>query len=93
MLPFRKTPKHLTKRSLEASLEYIEELWPQLKQEQKEDTNTSIGLPNPYIVPSLGTKEFQFHEQYYWDSYFTSLGLDDEEMVTGMLDYLIYMFV
>ncbi|MDQ3094276.1 MAG: alpha,alpha-trehalase [bacterium] len=92
MIPFKKTSKHLTKRSVEPALKHIEELWPQLKRTQKEDTNTLIGLPNPYIVPSLGDEHFHFQEQYYWDSYFTSLGLDDEELVTGMLDNLIYMF-
>ena len=39
---------------------------------EKEDRDTIIGLPYPYSVPTEGNK---FHELYYWDTYFTNLGL------------------
>lgn len=82
--------KHNT--SMEDALEYIENYWPTLTRHRTDDSGTLIGLPHPYIVPSLGRGDFQFLEQYYWDSYFTALGLDDEDLASGMLDNLIYLF-
>ena len=37
-----------------------------------EDSGTLIGLPYPYTIPS---RKDIFQEIYYWDTYFTSLGL------------------
>ena len=52
--------------------EHIMGLWPVLTQDpDKYNPNSSlIPLPNPYIVPGG-----RFREIYYWDSYFTLLGL------------------
>ena len=36
------------------------------------DNGTLIGLPHPYTIPS---RKDAFQEFYYWDSYFTALGL------------------
>jgi alpha,alpha-trehalase len=74
------------------ALEYISSYWPALTKHQTTNRDTLIGLPHPYIIPSPGNDHFSFEEQYYWDSFFTSLGLNDEMLVTGMLDNLIYMF-
>ena len=74
---------------------YISEHWQRLLREHPTDEGTLIGLPHPYIVPSTGNKDFLFEEQYYWDSYFTSLGFahsDHQELVEGMLENLIYLF-
>ena len=46
---------------------------------EKEDNGTLIGLPYPYSVPTEGSK---FYELYYWDTYFTNLGL----ICTGALE-------
>lgn len=55
--------------------EHINELWPVLTREPGEETKGSlINLPYPYIVPGG-----RFREIYYWDSYFTMLGLDVSE--------------
>lgn len=43
-----------------------------------EDGDTLIGLPEPYVVPN---REF-FEEMYYWDAYFSMLGL----RVLGRMD-------
>ncbi len=51
--------------------------------------STLIPLPNPYIVPGG-----RFREIYYWDSYFTMVGLagsDWDEMVKNMLDNFAYL--
>ncbi|MGH2442265.1 MAG: trehalase family glycosidase, partial [Chloroflexota bacterium] len=39
---------------------------------QPRPRGTLMGLPNPYVVPAEG---HIFQEMYYWDSYFTALGL------------------
>ncbi len=55
--------------------EHIRGLWPRLLRSAAPSaappgTNTLLPLPHPYIVPGG-----RFRELYYWDSYFTMLGL------------------
>lgn len=54
--------------------QHIEQLWDVLTRAADTDNPFSslIPLPNPYIVPGG-----RFREIYYWDSYFTMLGLSD----------------
>ncbi len=81
---------------IEDALGYIDGYWPQLLRENKQDEGSLIGMPNPYMVPSADDNgHFEFAEQYYWDTYFTALGMTDpkyESLVTGMLDNLVYLF-
>src|SRR3990167_6289441 len=81
---------------VQKALDYINNNWPKLIRGNKEDRNSLIGLPNPYIIPSDDEQEYYAHEaQYYWDTYFTALGLSDEShetLVTGMLENLIVLF-
>lgn len=49
---------------------HLEELWQVLQREPTDAGGTLIALPFPYIVPGG-----RFREIYYWDSYFTMLGL------------------
>ncbi len=56
-----------TNRSVE---ENIELLWPVLTRQPDKDEGTLLPLPYPYVVPGG-----RFGEIYYWDSYFTMLGL------------------
>lgn len=61
--------------------EHISELWKVLTHAaDKKDTSTLNGtlipLPNTYIVPGG-----RFREIYYWDSYFTCLGLEEDHRV------------
>ena len=51
--------------------EYIEKKWDLCIKENKNDIGTLIGLPYPYTVPAVGC----FDEMYYWDTYFTNIGL------------------
>lgn len=78
------------------ALNYIDDHWSVLEHKQVEDKGTIIGLPNSYIVPAADKKsKFTFNEQYYWDSYFTALGLVGEgrqDIAEGMLDNLIHMY-
>ena len=66
--------------------EHIRELWPVLtRQPDDADATTSlIPLANPYVVPGG-----RFREVYYWDSYFTMLGLVESgrlDLVESVLD-------
>ncbi len=52
--------------------EHIRALWPLLVREhaQVQEGESLLALPRPYVVPGG-----RFRELYYWDSYFTMLGL------------------
>jgi alpha,alpha-trehalase len=50
--------------------QHIQTLWPVLTRQPGSEQSSLIPLPNPYIVPGG-----RFREIYYWDSYFTMLGL------------------
>ena len=54
-------------------LDYIDSLWPALEQSSMSvpPYSTLLPLPYPYVVPGG-----RFREVYYWDSYFTMLGLE-----------------
>jgi alpha,alpha-trehalase len=49
---------------------HIESLWDVLTRKPEESHNSLIPLPHSYVVPGG-----RFREIYYWDSYFTMLGL------------------
>lgn len=50
--------------------EHLHSLWNVLTKEPSQTHSSCIPLPYPYIVPGG-----RFQEIYYWDSYFTMLGL------------------
>lgn len=70
--------------------EHIRSLWPVLtRQPDEEGAGSLLSLPYPYIVPGG-----RFREIYYWDSYFTMLGLaaDGElEMMEHMVNNFAYL--
>ncbi len=55
----------------EKVLFYIESHWDECVKQNREDDGTLIGMPYPYTVPAVG----HFDEMYYWDTYFTNVGL------------------
>ena len=65
-------------------VEHINSLWPILtRQPDAKNVGSLISLPNSYIVPGG-----RFGEIYYWDSYFTMLGLQTAgktEMIENMV--------
>jgi len=71
-------------------IEHINALWPVLtRQPDADDAGTLIPLPNPYIVPGG-----RFGEIYYWDSYFTMLGLQAAgriDMIENMVENFAYL--
>ena len=70
--------------------EHIEKLWPLLTRQGDTIRNSSLlPLPYPYIVPGG-----RFREIYYWDSYFTMLGLRESgkiDMMRHMVDNFTYL--
>jgi alpha,alpha-trehalase len=59
---------------------HITKLWDVLQRPaDKKQEGSLIGLPYPYIVPGG-----RFREVYYWDSYFTMLGLQADRKVEAM---------
>ncbi len=66
--------------------QHIRDLWPLLTRpaDSVDARSTLIPMPKPYVVPGG-----RFREVYYWDSYFTMLGLIDSkrtDLVGNMLD-------
>jgi len=64
--------------------EHIENLWEVLTREPQESHNSLIPLPHSYVVPGG-----RFREIYYWDSYFTMLGLQVSkrvDLIENMVD-------
>jgi len=61
--------------------QHIDDLWPVLVREplKHQPWSSLLPLPKPYVVPGG-----RFSEVYYWDSYFTMLGLAE----SGRLDLL-----
>src|SRR3984957_4827072 len=64
---------------------HIKKLWVVLKRNPDKEVEGSslLPLPNPYIVPGG-----RFREVYYWDSYFTMLGLEQSGKHTLGVDML-----
>ena len=77
-----------TSQSME---EHIRTLWPALTRpaDAADARSSLIPLPGPYVVPGG-----RFREVYYWDSYFTMLGLiqsNRTDLVKNMLDNFAYL--
>jgi alpha,alpha-trehalase len=70
---------------------HIIRLWDVLKRDADTSVNGSslLALPNTYIVPGG-----RFREVYYWDSYFTMLGLQESnryDMIENMIKNFAYL--
>jgi alpha,alpha-trehalase len=87
-LPENKTAAYQSDSSLSIQ-GHIEALWEVLQREPDTQQGSLIPLPNPYIVPGG-----RFREIYYWDSYFTMLGLQvsgEVEIMQNMVDNFAYL--
>jgi alpha,alpha-trehalase len=71
-------------------VQHLEELWNELtRQPEAVRGNTLIPLSYPYIVPGG-----RFREIYYWDTYFTMLGLQvckRVDLMQNMVDNFAYL--
>src|SRR6266480_1200788 len=73
--------------------QHIRALWPVLTRppDTADARSSLIPLPTPYVVP-----RGRFREVYYWDSYFTMLGLIESgrtDLVKSMLDNFAHLIV
>jgi alpha,alpha-trehalase len=86
-LPHQQIPKLSADVSLEVHLNH---LWTILQRNPDEPNSSSslIPLPHTYVVPGG-----RFTEIYYWDSYFTMLGLmpDHKALVKDMIDNFSFL--
>lgn len=68
--------------------DYLAALWPLLiRRDPPSSTDSLLPLPKSYVVPGG-----RFREIYYWDSYFTAVGLmhdGHESLVQDMLDNFV----
>lgn len=88
--------EYLTKRhpslqpqSERSASEHIDALWPTLTHSNYRSRGSLMALPYPYIVPGG-----RFVELYYWDSYFTMLGLSvggHTELIEDMIKNYAYL--
>ena len=69
---------------------HVAALWPVLtRQPDAEQGGSLLALPHPYIVPGG-----RFREIYYWDSYFTMLGLQQSgrsDLMQHMVDNFAHL--
>lgn len=93
---FGRRKKDLDTEAVRPAREYIAKYWPKLTRFNPKDSDSLIGLPEPYVVPAYEEgHEFDFNELYYWDSYFMIQSLLDEEhkeLVMGILENLFSLF-
>ncbi len=69
---------------------YIKATWDSLTRNAPKSTGSLLALPKPYVVPGG-----RFSEQYYWDTYFTMLGLETSgryDLSEGMINNAQHMF-
>ena len=74
-------------------VQHVQTLWPLLTRvpDSSNARSSLIPLPNPYVVPGG-----RFREVYYWDSYFTMLGLVQSgrtDLVKNMLDNFAHLIL
>lgn len=72
-----------------SAAQHINELWGVLTRTPDEAGGSIIPLPNAYIVPGG-----RFREIYYWDSYFTMLGLKVSgrtDLIQNMVDNFAHL--
>lgn len=75
----------------ESVSKHIDRLWPVLTRQpdQQERGGSLIPLPNSYVVPGG-----RFREIYYWDTYFTMLGLKESgktDLMGSMIKNFAYL--
>jgi alpha,alpha-trehalase len=69
--------------------EHLQQLWPVLTRQPDAAGGTLIPLPYPYVAPGG-----RFREIYYWDSYFTMLGLKvsgRQDLIEQMVENFAYL--
>lgn len=80
-----------TETQQEAVHDFIRDSWEKTVRFHTEDEGIRIGLPYKYTVPSISGA---FQEMYYWDTYFTGVGLildGHVDLAKSNADNMLYM--
>jgi alpha,alpha-trehalase len=89
-IPYSATSKPYHSNIQAGVRQHIDTLWSVLSRNSDADTKSSlIPLPHPYIVPGG-----RFREVYYWDSYFTMLGLQQAgkvQTINNIIENFAYL--
>jgi alpha,alpha-trehalase len=90
LLPSTAHRDYVSDRS-RSTVDHINSLWDNLTRLADTDVpgSSRVSLPNPYVVPGG-----RFREIFYWDTYFTMLGLGDAgrwDLIRAMLDNFAYL--
>ncbi|MCF6436650.1 trehalase family glycosidase [Pseudoalteromonas sp. MMG022] len=85
---FAEQPELQALSDVKSVADYIQKLWPKLQRKAFYSTNNSLlALEHDYVVPGG-----RFNEIYYWDSYFTALGLEDSGNIS-LIEAMVENFV
>ncbi|WP_317173908.1 alpha,alpha-trehalase TreF [Pontibacter aquaedesilientis] len=88
MLPTQPSSDFTTDTSLSVTA-HIQQLWPVLTRRPDESGGSLLPLPRAYVVPGG-----RFQEIYYWDSFFTMLGLQvsgEIGLIQNMVDNFTHL--
>ncbi|MBD2753228.1 alpha,alpha-trehalase TreF [Spirosoma validum] len=90
IVPEKVASDYVSDRTIDTA-EHVNRLWDRLTRQADPPVEGSsrVPLPHPYIVPGG-----RFREIFYWDSYFTMLGLKESgrvDLIHGMLDNFAYL--
>jgi alpha,alpha-trehalase len=90
-VPYEMEPTEFVANPDDSLSEHIDRLWPVLTRQPRQHPKFSslLPLPHDYVVPGG-----RFTELYYWDSYFTMLGLDESghcELLRAMADNFAFL--
>jgi alpha,alpha-trehalase len=81
----------INKKDYKDVLKYIEKYWKEITCFHPHDMYVHLGLPHKFVSPNHIVFK---NDQFYWDSYFTILGLvkcGRTELAKGMIDNFIYL--
>lgn len=87
-LPFYSEKKEELKAHADPET-HIRQLWAKLTRRPAADNSTIISLPHAYVVPGG-----RFEEMFYWDTYFTMLGLQvsgERQLMRNMVDNFAFL--
>lgn len=80
----------LPEESFNITYQYIGDYWKNLTKTASRGDKNLFPLPYPYVVPACG----MFEQLFYWDSYFTIVGLSVQgrnQLIRNTVDDLIYL--
>ena len=77
--------------SVKAVRSFIKSNWKNTIRQHRNDSDSYLGVPKPYTIPTM---KGAFQEMYYWDTYFTNVGLIHDgnvEQAINNCENILYM--